>query len=142
MFLYARLVMDYLASNIFFSGDEIKQSVNQLPKKLADLYVLCYPLPLASRANTHTLTSYHKILTQILVQLDSRSVDRIRCILGWVAFAKRPLHKLEFLSAITFSSGDPDVDRLAPQYIVDICGTLVEERMDSTLAFIHISVKE
>ncbi|RSL79211.1 hypothetical protein CEP52_017550 [Fusarium oligoseptatum] len=122
MFLYARLVMDYLASNIFYNGDEIKQSVNQLPKKLAEFY--------------------DKILTQILVQLDSRSIDRIRCILGWVAFAKRPLQKLEFLSAVTFSPGDPGVDRLVPQYILDICGTLIEERRNSTLAFIHISVKE
>ena len=69
-------------------------------------------------------------------------MDRVRCILGWVAFAKRPLQKLEFLSAITFSSGDPGVDRLAPQYILDICGALVEERRESTLAFIHNSVKE
>ncbi|UPK96932.1 hypothetical protein LCI18_007867 [Fusarium solani-melongenae] len=122
MFLYARLVMDYLASNIFYSGDEIKQSVNQLPKKLAEFY--------------------DKILTQILVQLDPRSVDRIRCILSWVAFAKRPLRKLEFFSVITFSPGDPEVEHLAPQYILDICGTIVEERQDSTLAFIHISVKE
>lgn len=82
------------------------------------------------------------MLTQILVQLDSRSVDRVRCILGWVAFAKRPLRKLEFLSAITFSPGNPEVDILAPQYILDICGTLLEERRDSTLSFIHISVKE
>lgn len=140
MFLYARLVMDYLASNIFYSGDEIKQSVNQLPKKLADLYALCYHL--SRKPHADTLTSYHKILTQILVQLDSRSVDRVKCILGWVAFAKRPLQKLEFLSAITFSPGDPQIDRLAPQYILDICGTLIEERRDSTLAFIHISVKE
>ncbi|RTE80926.1 hypothetical protein BHE90_004564 [Fusarium euwallaceae] len=122
MFLYARLVMDYLASNIFFSSHELMQSVNQLPQKLAEFY--------------------RKILTKILVQLDARSVDRIRCILGWVAFAKRPLQKLEFLSAITFSLGDPGVDRLAPKYILDICGTLIEERTDSTLSFIHLSVKE
>ncbi|KAM0555877.1 hypothetical protein ACHAPJ_006279 [Fusarium lateritium] len=38
MFLYARLVMDYLESNIFYTGDEIKKSVNQLPQKLTDLY--------------------------------------------------------------------------------------------------------
>ncbi|KAM0377473.1 hypothetical protein ACHAPY_006630 [Fusarium culmorum] len=38
MFLYARLVMDYLSSNIFFGGHEIKESVNQLPRKLSDLY--------------------------------------------------------------------------------------------------------
>lgn len=51
MFLYARLVMDYLASKIFYSGDEIKQSVNQLPKKLADLYV-----PVASSISHSMLT--------------------------------------------------------------------------------------
>ena len=37
MFLYARLVLDYLATNIFYSADEIKTSVNQLPEKLTDL---------------------------------------------------------------------------------------------------------
>lgn len=44
MFLYARLVMDYLASNIFFSGEEIKKSVNQLPQKLTDLYACNYSI--------------------------------------------------------------------------------------------------
>ena len=86
--------------------------------------------------------SYQRILTQILVQLDSRSVDRIRCVLGWIAFAKRPLKKVELLSAITFSTGDPQVSRLVPQYILDICGTLIEESRDTTVAFIHNSVKE
>ncbi|KAF0636757.1 hypothetical protein FPSE5266_08808 [Fusarium pseudograminearum] len=38
MFLYARLVMDYLSSNIFFGGHEIKESVNQLPRKLSDFF--------------------------------------------------------------------------------------------------------
>jgi hypothetical protein len=86
--------------------------------------------------------SYRRILTQILAHLDARSVERIKCILGWVAFSKRPLKKLEFLSAISFSSGDPNVTQLAPQYILDICEPLVEERVDATLAFIHVSVKE
>ncbi|KAM0267836.1 hypothetical protein ACHAPA_005433 [Fusarium lateritium] len=122
MFLYARLVMDYLASNIFFSGDEIKNSVKQLPQKLSDFY--------------------QRILTQILIQLDARSVDRIKCVFGWIAFAKRPLRKLELLSAITFSAGDPSVSRLAPQFLLEICGTLIEERHDATFAFIHNSVKE
>ncbi|KAF4987182.1 hypothetical protein FDECE_15563 [Fusarium decemcellulare] len=122
MFLYARLVVDYLSSNIFYSSEEIKTSVNQLPKEITDFY--------------------QKILTQIMAPLDARSVDRIRCVLGWVAFAQRPLQRLELLSAISFSPGDPDVARLTPQYILDICGTLVEERKDSRLTFIHISVKE
>jgi len=52
------------------------------------------------------------------------------------------LKNLEFLSAISFSSGDPNVTQLAPQYILDICEPLVEERVDATLAFIHVSVKD
>ncbi|KAK8041747.1 hypothetical protein PG993_006270 [Apiospora rasikravindrae] len=86
--------------------------------------------------------SEFKILTQILVRLDSRSVDRIKCALGWIAFSKRPLKKLEFLSAIAFSSGDTDVRNIAPQYMLDICSTLIDERPDSRLGFIHVSVKE
>lgn len=39
MFLYARLVLDYLSSNIFFGGQEIKQSVYELPKQLSELFV-------------------------------------------------------------------------------------------------------
>ncbi|KAF2868791.1 hypothetical protein BDV95DRAFT_630472 [Massariosphaeria phaeospora] len=97
MFLYARLVLDYISTNIFYSGDELKESINQLPQTLADFY--------------------HKILTQILSHLDLRSVDRVRSILGWIAFSKRPLKKLEFLSALTFSSGDATVGRLAPRFL-------------------------
>ncbi|KAK7413801.1 hypothetical protein QQX98_007294 [Neonectria punicea] len=122
MFLYARLVLDYLSHNIFYSCDEIQASVNQLPEKLTDFY--------------------RKILTQILVTLDPRSVSRIKSVLGWVAFARRPLRKMELLSAISFSAGDPTITHVAPRYILDLCGSLVEERQDATLAFIHISVKD
>ncbi|KAL7804000.1 hypothetical protein V8C43DRAFT_1900 [Trichoderma afarasin] len=122
MFLYARLVLDYLSTNIFYSGDEIMTSVNQLPEKLGDFY--------------------RKILLQILTHLDIRSESRVKSILSWIAFAKRPLKRLELLSAITFSSGEPEVTNLVPEYILDICGPLIEERGDTTLTFIHVSVKE
>ncbi|RFU25006.1 hypothetical protein B7463_g11335, partial [Scytalidium lignicola] len=97
-----------------------------------------------SQPNGQSLSNsfYRKILTQILIHLDDRSISRIKCILGWIAFAKRPLKRLEFLSAVSFSSGDPEVDLLAPEYTLDICGPLIEERRDTTLAFIHVSVKE
>ena len=140
MFLYARLVLDYLATNIFYSGDEIKISVDQLPEKLTDLWVSPCLLVLCTNANSPL--SYRKILIQILIHLDPRSVDRIKCIFGWIAFAKRPLRKLEFLSAISFSSGNPEVAYLVPHYILDTCGPLIEERRDTTLAFMHVSVKE
>jgi len=122
MFLYARLVLDYVTSNIFYTADEIKASINQLPPTLTEFY--------------------QKILTQMIQGLDSRSVDRVKTILSWVSFAKRPLKKLELLSAVSFGQGNPNIDRLVPPYILDICGPLMEERRDATLAFIHVSVKE
>ncbi|AEO68321.1 uncharacterized protein THITE_2145496 [Thermothielavioides terrestris NRRL 8126] len=76
MFLYTRLVLDYLATNIFFSGEEVRTSIDHLPDKLTDF------------------------------------------------------------------SGDPNVTHIAPQYILDICEPLVEERRDGTRAFIHVSVKD
>jgi hypothetical protein len=66
----------------------------------------------------------------------------MRQILGWIAFAKRPLRKIEFRSALSFSAGNPMVDELVPSYIFDMCAPLIEERRDLTLAFIHVSVKE
>jgi archaellum biogenesis ATPase FlaH len=69
MFLYARLVLDYLSTNIFYSGDEMKTAVQDLPPTLSEFY--------------------QKILTQILARLDNRSVARVRSIFGWVAFAVR-----------------------------------------------------
>ncbi|KAK8048198.1 hypothetical protein PG994_009928 [Apiospora phragmitis] len=98
MFLYARLVLDYLSSNVFFSAEEVKTSVHELPAKL----------------------SKFRIMTQILVRLDDRSVTRVKCALGWIAFSNRPLKKIEFLSAVAFSSGDANVKQIAPQYMWDM----------------------
>jgi hypothetical protein len=92
--------------------------------------------------DTNCNCSYAKILTPIVNHLDQRSRDRLRCILGWIAFAERPLKKFEFLSAISFVAGNSEITDLAPKYVLDICAPLIEERRDSTLAFIHVSVKE
>jgi hypothetical protein len=37
MFLWARLVLDYLATNIFHSRGEITAAINTLPRKLSEL---------------------------------------------------------------------------------------------------------
>lgn len=122
MFLYARLVLDFISSNLFIRGEELRNSINQLPRELSNFY--------------------RKIVSQIVAPLDSDSVDHIKCIFGWIAFAKRPLRVSELLSAVAFSDGDPDIDLPAPSYILDICGSLIEERSDGTISFIHVSVKE
>ncbi|KAF3799119.1 hypothetical protein GCG54_00015299 [Colletotrichum gloeosporioides] len=122
MFLYAQLVLDYLSKNVFFGGKEMKASIDDIPKELSEFY--------------------REVLLQILVQLNPWSADRIRCIFGWIAFAKRPLKRIEFHSALIFSPGSSNVTNLVPQYVLDICEALVEERPDTTLTFVHISVKE
>jgi hypothetical protein len=75
-------------------------------------------------------------------RFDQRSAERMRCIFGWIAFAKRPLRKTEFRSALALAQGNPDVDEIVPQYIFDLCTPLIEERQDTTFSFIHGSVKE
>lgn len=44
MFLYAKLVVDYITSNIFYSAEEIMKSVMALPERLNDLYELENPI--------------------------------------------------------------------------------------------------
>ncbi|KAH6663538.1 hypothetical protein B0J14DRAFT_683261 [Halenospora varia] len=63
---------------------------------------------------------YERILTNIIANFDARSVDRMRQILGWIAFARRPLRKIEFRSALSFSARDPTVNEPGPSYIFDI----------------------
>ncbi|KAI1130951.1 hypothetical protein F5Y10DRAFT_99697 [Nemania abortiva] len=122
MFLYARLILDYLASNIFLRGSQVISAVNELPDKLSDFY--------------------QKILSQILSHLNPQSVNHIKTMFGWIAFARRPLKRVEFLSAMAFSAGDYSVTTAAPEFILEACNTLVEERSDTTLSFIHNSVQE
>lgn len=37
MFLYARLVLDYISSNLFVRSEELNSAIQQLPRELADL---------------------------------------------------------------------------------------------------------
>ena len=39
MFLWARLVLDYLVVNIFYSRHEITAAIDTLPRKLSELWV-------------------------------------------------------------------------------------------------------
>ncbi|KAI0470247.1 hypothetical protein F4859DRAFT_486121 [Xylaria cf. heliscus] len=122
MFLYARLILDYLANNIFIRGTQIISAVNGLPKELSDFY--------------------SQILSQILAHLNPQSVKHVETMFRWVAFARRPLTRVEFLSAMAFSEGDFTITNSAPRFILEACNPLVEERSDGTLSFIHTSVQE
>ncbi|KAF6822243.1 NACHT domain protein [Colletotrichum musicola] len=103
---------------------EVMDAVDTLPREFTELYV--------------------EMLTQIITFFDQRSVSRLRSILGWIAFAKRPLRRAELRSALSFSEekGDVNVQELAPNYIFDKCKPIIEEKADTSFAFIHVSVKE
>ncbi|KAK6537155.1 hypothetical protein TWF694_011352 [Orbilia ellipsospora] len=122
MFLWARLVLDYIASNMFYKREEITAAIKTLPRELSKFY--------------------ERMFLSIISSFDMRSKKRLAEILGWVAFAKRPLRKFELQSALSFSAGNPDIEAIAPQFVFDMCAPVIEKRSDSTLAFIHGSVKE
>src|SRR3569833_893902 len=82
------------------------------------------------------------MLVNITSNFDARSCERIARVLGWIAFAKRPLRRVELRSAISFSLNGSKDEEPMPLYIFDACAPIVEHRRDSSLAFIHGSVKE
>ncbi|KPM37326.1 hypothetical protein AK830_g9237 [Neonectria ditissima] len=122
MFLWARLILEYLSSNMFFNQDEVKLAINTLPRKLSEFY--------------------GRILSQVTARFDARSISRMKSILGWIAFAKRPLKKAECRSALYFSESDTNNSRIPPPYIFDICAPLIQENKDTTFSFVHVSVKD
>ncbi|KAH6681085.1 hypothetical protein F5X68DRAFT_263435 [Plectosphaerella plurivora] len=122
MFLWARLVLNYISSNLIYHGNEIENAIKVLPKELQKFY--------------------ERILLQTISNFDKQSVERLTSMLGWIVYAKRPLKKIEIQSAITFSSGDSEQEDVVPSFVLSLCSQLVEERSDSTLVLIHSSVKE
>ncbi|RAO67477.1 uncharacterized protein BHQ10_003489 [Talaromyces amestolkiae] len=122
MFLWARLVLDYITQNIFYSSQELWDAIHTLPRKLAEFY--------------------ERVMVQIISKFDSRSIERMRSIFGWIAFTERPLRKFELRSALSFGTGNPLNDEPVPLYVFDMGMPLIEERSDSTLTFIHVSVKD
>lgn len=77
-----------------------------------------------------------------MANFDDRSVQRIKSIFSWIAFAKRPLRCPELLSALTFDAGHDAVEELVPAYVLEMCKPLVQEQADSCYSFIHASVRE
>ncbi|KAL2108322.1 hypothetical protein VUR80DRAFT_3976 [Thermomyces stellatus] len=122
MFLYARLIIDYLSKQLFRTSIDLRDAIQELPPEMKGFY--------------------RKILSNIVSQLNPASTERVACVLRWIAFAKSPMKRQEILSAVTFSEGEADIDRLVPAFFLQDRSSLIEERYDKTIVFIHASVKE
>ncbi|KAK1751103.1 hypothetical protein QBC47DRAFT_84133 [Echria macrotheca] len=124
MFLWARLVLNFLTANLFYSREEFIRAADTLPRELSKFY--------------------EKLLARIVEGLDSRSILRLRLIFGWISSAKRPFRKAELQSALLFHQDDSIDSNTAPvpAYVLDKCKPLIHQFRDHTLGFIHVSVKE
>jgi len=122
MFLWVRLVLDSL--DAVYSPEELRAIVNDLPSDLETLY--------------------DQILSRLCNAPGARSHGGVPRILSWICYAQRPLHKHELLHALSvprYGTG-PDAQSIPVPSILDHCKPFVEERSDTTMVFVHFSVKE
>jgi hypothetical protein len=75
----------------------------------------------------------------MLSRRGEQALEKIRLIMGWIAFAQRPLKLLELQSALACYFG---LDRVPPSQTFDLCKPFVESGPETTLVFVHSSVQE
>ncbi|KAK1246773.1 hypothetical protein MKX08_000575 [Trichoderma sp. CBMAI-0020] len=122
MFLWAKLVIEYMKGNMFYNRNEFLEAANSFPQELSEIF--------------------GHLLSRISKSLDERSVQRLSSVLSWIAFAKRPLRSPELLSALAFDAGNEQINEPAPAFILDMCQPLIQMRVDSSYSFLHVSVRD
>ena len=122
MFLWVRLVLDLLQT--VYSPEHLRSLVEDLPSDLETLY--------------------GRILRRICNAPGTEKYGGVQRILSWICFSQRPLHKLEILHGLVIPPSHRLLDAQSvpiPQ-ILDHCKPFIEERPDSTIAFVHFTVQE
>ena len=89
--------------------------------------------------------SYGRIAKRVLDNASQSERDGARKILAWLICAKRPLktHELQALFCIDTKSQTVDFEeRQLRVTSKDLCGALVETRMDRTVELVHKTAKK
>ena len=122
MFLWVRLVLSSLEHAC--SIHELGAAVNAFPNELARVY--------------------GRILELIRFRLRREDYDRVLRILGWIAFAKRPLrvYELQYAAILHLDTTVIDYETKPFDNTLDISKPLAEIGRNQTVMFIHSSVKE
>ena len=122
MFLWVRLVLDSL--EVVYSPEDLRNLVEDLPSDLEALY--------------------GRILHRLAKTRGAESYGGVSTILSWICFSQRPLHKLELLHGLAISpaNGGPSTQSVPAPQILEHCKPFIEERPDSTIAFVHFSIQE
>jgi hypothetical protein len=86
---------------------------------------------------------YENILARLRSYGDEHQRLRAERILGWLAFACRPLKAWEICHGLVFHEGENlnDETKLGAG-VLDICKPLIEERESGTIALVHFSARE
>ena len=122
MFLWVRLVLDSL--DAVYSPEDLRSLVEDLPSDLETLY--------------------GRILHRISIKRGVESYGGVSVVFSWICFSRRPLHKSELLHGLSISpsQGASSTQSVPVPQILEHCKPFIEERPDSTIAFVHFSVQE
>jgi hypothetical protein len=137
MFLWVHLVLTTIIDQE--SVQDLRRAVDRLPAGLPGVYErppeFVYPRAYSCR--------YENILTRIRSYGDEHQRLRAERILGWLAFACRPLKAWEICDGLVFHEGENlnDETKLGAG-VLDICKPLIEERESETIALVHFSARE
>lgn len=122
MFLWVRLVLD--SFELVYSLEDLGKLTEEPPSDFADFY--------------------KNILRRLRSSCNKKIYERVTQVFSRICFAQRPLQTPELLRGLAAEPGNalPDSqDTVTPQ-ILDHCKPLIEVRSDSTVHFIHFTVKE
>ncbi|GAW19567.1 hypothetical protein ANO14919_090550 [Xylariales sp. No.14919] len=121
MFLYARLVMDMIAT--LYDPSEIERELTVLPESLD--------------------AAYHRIIVRLGEHKDKRRAEQARKLLGWIACTSVPITPEEAQQALLVRPDDRDqvFNIVAGLNVVEIIGPIVEI-VDTYIQFVHFTAKE
>ncbi|KAI1737673.1 hypothetical protein F4680DRAFT_203534 [Xylaria scruposa] len=121
MFLYARLIMDMVASLQDLS--EIQKELTVLPENLD--------------------AAYHRIIVRLGEHKDKPTAEQARRLLGWIACTPNLITIEEAQQALLVRRGDKDqvFNIVAKLSVIEFLGPIVEV-VDTYIRFVHFTAKE
>lgn len=113
-------------------------------RSVSHFYVFCYLAYRFPSRSVINFCSYGRITERILSHnMGPIATDSIQ-LLAWLVCATRPLYWREVQCARSIRPEKDAVD-FSHQYVIDakeLCGALIDEKADGTLALVHTTAKQ
>ena len=120
--LWVRLVLNTLSDVNLLR--ELREAITAMPKELSELY--------------------GQILAFLCHQKGNKVVNRVKKILGWLVYAKRPLKKHEVLHGVALTAESPNLSKwdILDDSAIDKYKPLIEQLPDGSIGLIHFTTEE